>query len=241
MWVFTQALLFRLRHTHARSEWCHMNDPWHACAGRLSQGRLPGSGTSCLFLEELSAAAKECRGSVPSGGFLPSPAVLHDSPRVVSSPNTNCFDRSEWKESLNWKNSWSLPGIFCSHLLPFSPFLLWPLGLLFLTSLCCFRPWARAEVALFAPLVPREVNPFLSGYKFCLLATELCGRIFIPECCLTNLIDPEQMGTCDPTDLWNPPYSALCHFLYPVFMDRGGPCTSVWADLSSTALSCFRI
>lgn len=126
-------------------------------------GKAPGSGTSCLFLEELSAAARECRGSVPSGGFLPSPAVLHDSPRGVSSRNTNCVDRSEWKESLNWKNSWSLPGIFCSHLLPFSPFLLWPLGLLFLTSLCCFPPRARTEVALFAPWSPEKWILFCLG------------------------------------------------------------------------------
>ena len=128
-----------------------------------------------------------------------------------------------------------------SNLLPFSPFLLWPLGLLFLTSLCCFHPRASAEIAPFAPLVPGEVHPFLSGYKFCLLATELCGRIFIPECSLTNLIDPEPVGTCDPTALCSPPHSALCPLLYTVFMDHGGPCTSLWADLSSTALSCLRI
>lgn len=127
-----------------------------------------------------------------------------------------------------------------SNLLPFFPFLLWPLGLLFLTSVCCFHPRASAEVAPFAPLVPGEVNPFLSGYKFCFLATELCRRIFIPECSRTNLIDPEQMGTCHPTALWNPPHGALCPFLYAVFMDHGGPCTFLWVDLSSTALSCFR-
>lgn len=38
-----------------------------------------------------------------------------------------------------------------SNLLPFSPFLLWPLGLLFLTSLCCFHPRASAEIAPFGP------------------------------------------------------------------------------------------
>lgn len=47
MWVFTQALLFLLRHTHGRSEWCHTNEPWHT-EGSWLRHLLPVSwGTFC--------------------------------------------------------------------------------------------------------------------------------------------------------------------------------------------------
>lgn len=141
VWIcdFTQALLFLLRHTHGRSEWCLLNEPLTRKALAQAPPSLP---------RELSVAPKACRDNVPSGGFLPSPVVLHDSPCGVSSSNTNCFDHSERK--LKLENSWSLPSAF---LISARFFLLTLLALeaLFLTNYVVSTPGPALGVAPFAP------------------------------------------------------------------------------------------